>query len=66
MPSITEHKGRTLTDILDTHASELMEKWAYRNKNRVWVGHNSREKMREELIEQMRWAYNLAKDKYTK
>lgn len=43
-----------------------MEKWAYRNKNHVWIGHNSREKMRDEMVEQMRWAYGLAKNKYSK
>lgn len=61
-----EKKVRKLSDILEEKSAELVDKWAYRNRNNVWLGGPSRNMVRDEVAEAMRWAYELAKKKYHK
>lgn len=56
---------RKLSEVLDDKAEELVGVWAYRNKDKIWLGGPSRQKVKDELIEALRWAYGMAKKKYT-
>lgn len=55
---------RTLSDVLDEKARELVSEWAYRNRAKVWLGHASREQIIEEMVALQRQAYDMAKRRY--
>ena len=57
-------KVRTLTDVLNSEADELIRKWADQNKTVVWLGKKSRDSVRDDVAIKMRWAYDFAKKKY--
>lgn len=57
---------RKLSDILEEKAVELISVWAERNKNTLWLGGPSRELVKDEIVEALRSAYDLAKNKYNK
>lgn len=57
---------RKLSEVLEDKAEELVGVWAYRNKDKLWLGGPSRQKVKDEITEALRWAYGLAKKRYSK
>lgn len=56
---------RKLDDVLQEVAQARVNVWAERNREYVWLGANSRAQMVDEIKSDLRWAYELAKKKYT-
>lgn len=63
---MAEKTKKTLKEVLDEKSDKLLKEWAERNKKVVWLGNDSRSKVKQEVSDALRWAYDLAKNRYSK